>query len=120
MGKHLDAPLLVVAPQYVDRLDITGYTVDANARTLTLILGASRDDGAGGRVNVPFPNRTLDEVAATAVMAAATKQIVVAALTALHAPAAQIAQVAAAIAANPDLAQALYYAATRDQLYEAL
>ena len=120
MGKHLAAPLLVVAPQYVDRLDIAGYTVDATTRTLTLIMAASRDDGAGGRVNVTYPNRTLDRPAATAIMAAATKQILVSALTALQAPPAQIAQVAAALDANPDLAQGLYYAATRDQLYEAL
>lgn len=120
MAKHLSAPLLVVAPQYVDRLDITGYTVDAQAKTLTLILAASRDDGNGGRMNVAYPDKAVDQPTATAAMAAMTLQIVTAALAALNVDPHLVAGVAAAITANPDIAQACYYDATRDQLYGLL
>jgi hypothetical protein len=118
MPKILDQPLLVVAPQFADQLQISSYTVDAQTLAVTLNLAASRDDGNGGRVELPFPPKVLDGVASGIAMGAAAMQIIHGALLASGIGEAIANQIEAAL--TPEFARGLYYTATRDHLYEAI
>jgi hypothetical protein len=117
MPKYLSKPLVLVAAQTIDRLDITGYVLDIATRTVTLKIDAVR---VAGETILEYPDHVLEETTMNAVMAAATVQIVTTALAALGTAPAVIAGVKAAMEAQPDQAKNLYYLATRDQLYAVL
>lgn len=125
MPKHLGEPILVTAPAFADRYDITAYSVTVGdpAIDIAYACGRTNDDATLSTVaerTKHVPNGAeLD-----AAMAQATANIVGTVLTA--AVQAQLLSVeaataiAAAIAQNTTLARDAYYAGTRDALYGLL
>jgi hypothetical protein len=119
MPKPLDQPIVVVAAQMADQLEIASYTVDAQAKLVVdIVLRPSRMNPDGvTRTYLPNFAKSLDAATTQAAMADGTVRLVVAALQATGVDPAVIGRVQAAFAANPDLPWQLYYAATRDAIY---
>lgn len=117
MPKQLASPLVVVAEQTADRLDIVRYTVDARAMTVTMEIQASRQNADGTRTLLDYPDQVRDQEAVKAAMVEAVVSIALAVVN----PPTQDARdaLAAAVRANPG-SWTLYYVATRDALYGIL
>lgn len=119
MPKDLASPLVVVAEQVADRVEILTYTVDAAAKVVAdVTLQPSRlNADQATRTILPNVSKAFDVDVTAAAVADATLAIVFGALAAASVSDDVTAQVRAAFDADPDLAWELYYAGTRDAIY---
>lgn len=119
MPKRLAERLIVQAEQAINRLDITGFIVDAEHRTITLQLQGSAEAFAGDpdRRRIAVLDKRLDEAASKDVMAQATRILVAQVLKTCGASQQQADAIDAAIVNNPELAWQACYGSLRDALY---